>query len=93
MGLRGAEGEALPHPQDLAYLDLPAGPKGPAFLLRRNFRAIMRYNPAHKYALAVGRLSDRLRGEEPALVWPGGIGPMAEPERKELQRLPGREGI
>ncbi len=87
MGLRGVEGEALPHPEERAYLDLPAGPKGPAFLLRRNFRAIMRYNPAHKYALAVGRLSDRLRGEEPALVWPGGIRPMAEPERKELQRL------
>ena len=93
MGLRGAEGEALPHPEERAYLDLPAGPKGPAFLLRRNFRAIMRYNPAHKYALAVGRLSDRLRGEEPALVWPGGIGPHGRTGTQGAAAPAGREGI
>lgn len=87
LGLRRAGGGAFPHPEERAFLDLPAGIRGPAFLLRANFRAIMRYNPAHKYALAVGHLSDRLRGEEPALTWPDGIGPIAEPERKELQRL------
>ena len=47
----------------------------------------MRYNPAHKYALAVGHLADRLRGEERTLTWPDGIGAIAEPQRKELQRL------
>ncbi|MDE0034783.1 MAG: lytic murein transglycosylase [Deltaproteobacteria bacterium] len=87
LGLRRAGGGAFPLPEERAFLDLPAGIQGPAFLLRANFRAIMRYNPAHKYALAVGHLSDRLRGEEPALTWPNGIGPIAEPERKELQRL------
>lgn len=87
LGLRRAGGGAFPHPEERAFLDLPAGVRGPAFLLRRNFRAIMRYNPAHKYALAVGHLSDRLRGEGRALTWPDGIGPIAEPERKELQRL------
>ena len=87
LGLRRADGESFPHASDRAYLDLPAGADGPAFLLRRNFRSILRYNPAHKYALAVGHLSDRLRGEEQALAWPGGIGPVTEPERKELQRL------
>ena len=87
LGLRRPGGGALPYPDDRAYLYLPAGPHGPAFLLRRNFRSIMRYNPAHKYALAVGVLADRLRGEERTLVWPDGIAPIAEPERKELQRL------
>ncbi len=87
LGLRRAGGGALPHPEERAFLDLPAGVRGPAFLLRRNFRAIMRYNPAHKYALAIGHLSDRLRGEEGALNWPDGIGPIAESERKEMQRL------
>ena len=86
-GLRPAGGRALPHSLDRAYLYLPAGARGPAFLLRQNFRSIMRYNPAHKYALAVGHLADRLRGEEALLTWPDGIAPIAEPERKELQRL------
>lgn len=92
LGLRRAGGGAFPHPEERAFLDLPAGVRGPAFLLRANFRAILRYNPAHKYALAVGHLSDRLRGEEPALTWPGGIAAIAEPERKELQRLLAAEG-
>lgn len=87
LGLRRAAGGAFPHPEERAFLDLPAGIRGPAFLLRANFRAIMRYNPAHKYALAVGHLSDRLRSGEPALTWPDGIGPIAEAERKELQRM------
>ncbi len=86
-GLRRAGGGAFPHPEDRARLYLPAGAQGPVFLLRRNFRSIMRYNPAEKYALAIGHLSDRLRGEERVLAWPDGIRPMAEPDRKELQRL------
>ena len=87
LGLRRPDGQPLPYPEDRAYLYLPAGQEGPAFLLRRNFRSIMRYNPAHKYALAVGHLADRLRGQEEILNWPDAIRPMAEPERKELQRL------
>ena len=87
LGVRRARAGAFPHPSERAFLDLPAGIPGPAFLLRANFRAIMRYNPAHKYALAVGHLSDRLRGEEQALTWPDGISPITESERKELQRL------
>ena len=86
-GLRRAGGDAFPHPDDRAYLYLPAGKNGPAFLVRRNFRSIMRYNPAHKYALAIGHLADRLRGKGSLLTWPGGIRSMAEADRKELQRL------
>lgn len=87
MGLRRADGLAFPHPGDNAYLYLPAGTEGPAFLLGRNFRSIMRYNPARKYALAVGHLADRLRDEGALLRWPDGARPLAEAHRKELQRL------
>lgn len=87
MGLRRADGLAFPHPGDKAYLYLPAGTEGPAFLLGRNFRSIMRYNPARKYALAVGHLADRLRDEGALLSWPDGARPLAEAHRKELQRL------
>ncbi len=92
LGLRAAGRQPFPHPGDRAYLYLPAGREGPAFLLRRNFRSIMRYNPAHKYALAVGHLTDRLRGEKRTPAWPDGIVPMAEPQRKELQRLLAAKG-
>lgn len=87
MGLRRADGLAFPHPGDRAYLYLPAGTDGPAFLLRRNFRSILRYNPARKYALAVGHLADRLGDEGALLTWPDGARPLAEAHRKELQRL------
>lgn len=86
-GLRSSNGITVRHPGARAHLYLPAGRKGPAFLLRRNFRSIMRYNPTHKYALAVGHLAERLRGRGRSLAWPDGITPIPESERKELQRL------
>lgn len=92
MGLRRADGLAFPHPGDNAYLYLPAGTDGPAFLLRRNFRSILRYNPARKYALAVGHLADRLRDDGALLAWPDGARPLAEAHRKELQLLLAAKG-
>ena len=54
-----------------AYLLVPAGAQGPGFLMLQNFRAIMKYNPAEAYALAIGHLADRLRGGEPFVqAWP-----------------------
>lgn len=93
LGLRQAAGQTFSRPEDLAYLYLPAGAQGPAFLLLQNFRALMRYNPAPKYALAVGHLADRIRGA-PELVqaWPDGVRPLAENDRKELQRLLAAKG-
>ena len=46
---------------DAAIL-LPAGARGPAFLVGANFRAILRYNNSTSYALAVGLLAQRLAG-------------------------------
>ena len=59
-GLTRIDGRALGDGK--AGLLLPAGPKGPAFLVTRNFDAIYGYNPAESYALAVALLSDRLAG-------------------------------
>lgn len=44
---------------------LPAGHLGPAFLMSQNYDAILRYNNAPAYAIAVGHLSDRLQGAAP----------------------------
>ncbi|MBA2126797.1 lytic murein transglycosylase [Hyphomicrobium methylovorum] len=45
-----------------AYLMMPAGGYGPAFLAGQNFRVIRLYNTSDLYALFVGNLSDRIRG-------------------------------
>lgn len=39
-------------------------PHAPIFLVTKNFKALLRYNNATIYALAVGRLADRLRGAQ-----------------------------
>ena len=67
---------------------LPAGAKGPAFLVFRNFDAIYSYNAAESYALAIATLSDRLRGGA-ALVtpWPTDDPGLGRGERKQLQQL------
>ena len=87
-GLRRANGKAFPRPVDKAYLLVPAGARGPAFLMLNNFRVIMRYNPAEAYALAIGHLADRLRGDPPlAQAWPREERVLASAERYELQQL------
>jgi lytic murein transglycosylase len=49
----------LPAP---AYLMMPAGAYGPAFLALENFQVIRRYNTSDLYALFVGNLADRIAG-------------------------------
>lgn len=62
MGVTDAYGHALP-PLDLPTSVLvPSGGDGPAFLAYPNFDVIMRWNRSEYYALAVGRLADRIAG-------------------------------
>ncbi|MBN8920061.1 MAG: lytic murein transglycosylase [Rhizobiales bacterium] len=86
-GIRRADGSGFPRPQDRAYLLVPAGARGPAFLMLNNFRVIMKYNPAEAYALAIGHFADRLRGG-PAFVqaWPRDERVLSRSERYELQQ-------
>lgn len=60
-GVRTPGGAPLPEFTDGALL-LPAGARGPAFLVGPNFRTILRYNNATSYALAVGLLAQQLAG-------------------------------
>jgi len=41
---------------------IPAGHKGPAFMIYDNFKIIMRWNNSESYAIAVGHLADRILG-------------------------------
>jgi membrane-bound lytic murein transglycosylase B len=87
-GLRRVGGKPFARDTDKAFLLLPAGARGPAFLMLNNFRVIMRYNPAEAYALAIGHLADRLRGDPPlAQAWPRDERVLTSAERYELQQL------
>ncbi|MEI2384938.1 lytic murein transglycosylase [Breoghania sp. JC706] len=93
LGVTRTEGRDFPRPSDEAFLFAPAGAKGPAFLMLKNFEVIKRYNNADSYALAVGHLADRLRGGDAfARDWPEGDRPLNDDERKSLQALLNRLG-
>jgi membrane-bound lytic murein transglycosylase B len=86
-GVRPVAGQTLPNSQSPLSLLLPAGARGPAFLVTANFRAILSYNNAVPYALAVGHLADRINGGPPiAGFWPTDDPPLDKGGRAELQR-------
>ncbi|MFC3676734.1 lytic murein transglycosylase [Ferrovibrio xuzhouensis] len=60
LGVRRADGGELPKVQVAGALVQPDGAGGPSFLVYGNYRAILRYNCAHHYALTVSLLADRL---------------------------------
>ncbi|MEX6503410.1 lytic murein transglycosylase [Pseudomonas zhanjiangensis] len=77
-----------------ATLLLPAGHRGPAFLLLNNFRSILKYNNSTSYALAIGLLADGLRGGAGVKAsWPRGERQLGRSERIELQERLARNGL
>ncbi|WP_181298026.1 lytic murein transglycosylase [Pseudomonas sp. Q2-TVG4-2] len=77
-----------------ASLLLPAGYRGPAFLVLDNFRAILRYNNSSSYALAIGLLSERFDGAGKVRAsWPQGEQPLSRSERLELQERLSNQGF
>ncbi|MEW6254427.1 MAG: lytic murein transglycosylase [Pseudomonadota bacterium] len=92
LGITRPGGKAFPRATDTAFLLLPAGANGPAFLMLPNFSAILKYNPADAYALAIGHLSDRLRGGGTfAQNWPDERA-LSRSERVEMQQLLAQRG-
>lgn len=84
----GVKTAALPATldQESASLLLPAGYRGPAFLVLDNFRAVLKYNNSSAYALAVGLLSQRFQGAgQVAGSWPTDESPLSRSERIALQ--------
>ncbi|MFO1088476.1 MAG: lytic murein transglycosylase [Hyphomicrobiales bacterium] len=92
-------GVTLPNGKPLAGggsygLILPAGKNGPAFLVSRNFDALYAYNASIAYALAIGHLSDRLKGGGGFTTpWPTDDIGLTRAERKELQELLTKKGF
>jgi membrane-bound lytic murein transglycosylase B len=62
LGVTDAYGGTLPSLDITAAVLVPAGHRGPVFLVYDNFEVIMRWNRSEYYAIAVGRLADRIAG-------------------------------
>ncbi len=87
------EGTPLPALADASIL-LPAGARGPAFLVGPNFRTILRYNNATSYALGVGLLAQRLAGGPPVRAdWPRDLQPLSRAETIALQQALNARGF
>ena len=92
-GVRTMEGAPLPEFADGAIL-LPAGARGPAFLVGPNFRAILRYNNSTSYALAVGLLAQRLIGGSGVQApWPRNLPALTRSQLLALQTALNQRGF
>jgi membrane-bound lytic murein transglycosylase B len=86
-GVKALNGEALPLTDSSAAIYLPAGARGPAFLIFPNFRMLLKYNNAASYALAVSLLADRMMGAPPVKHdWPRDERPLSRNERLQFQK-------
>lgn len=70
LGVKTAQGHALPQLDQSAALIVPAGHMGPAFLVYDNFHVIMKWNYSEFYALSVGILANRIHGRRGLKVPP-----------------------
>ncbi|HLW93364.1 MAG TPA: lytic murein transglycosylase [Roseiarcus sp.] len=69
-GVTRADGGTMPQTGE-AELLMPAGLRGPVFLVTSNFRVIKTYNNSTSYALAVALLGDRaIGGGQLIAAWP-----------------------
>lgn len=93
-GVTTPSGRPFPEFATRLSLVLPAGARGPAFLVSGSFKAILKYNNSISYALAVGHLADRIGGAAPvAGLWPTDDPPLGRRDREDLQRELARSGF
>ena len=62
LGVRRADGGALPDGPEPAWLVLPGGATGPAFLVYQNYQALLKWNHSAYFALTVCQFADQLAG-------------------------------
>lgn len=90
-GFTLANGQSLPYSLDSAGLLLPAGNKGPAFLVGKNFDAFYGYNASENYALAIAHLSDmigqnRTTNVSFAMPWPTDDPGISRRQSRDIQQ-------
>jgi lytic murein transglycosylase len=92
-GVRSMDDAPLPTLIDASILQ-PAGARGPAFLVGRNYRTILRYNNSTSYALTVSLLAQRIAGG-PAVQapWPRDLRALSRGEMQAMQTALNRRGF
>jgi lytic murein transglycosylase len=84
-GVQTLDGTPLPALENTSIL-LPAGARGPAFLVGQNFRTVLRYNNSTSYALAVSLLAQRLAGGPTVQTpWPRDLQALTRAQVIQLQ--------
>ena len=85
-GVVSVTGKPIPDHGKAAVL-LPAGAKGAAFLVFKNFEVLENYNSADAYVIGVGHLADRIvGGSKIKAKWPREDRALSFAERQEMQR-------
>lgn len=93
LGVTTIDGKKIPNHGKSSIL-LPAGSKGAAFIIFKNFHVIERYNTADAYVIAVGHLGDRIMGGKKIQTkWPRGDKALSFKQKKQMQRLLRRKGF
>ena len=86
-GVKTASGDPLAVLDGNAAIFLPAGARGPAFLIFPNFRVLLKYNNAASYALAISLLADRMAGAGVVKHgWPRDERALSRNERLQFQK-------
>ncbi len=94
LGIVPASGGKFASQHADAFVMIPQGIDGPAFLVTKNFLAIMDYNLSHSYAIAVGHLGDRIRGGGGIQgAWPEVNFDLSFAERVEMQKRLSAQGF
>ena len=88
LGVARVRGEAFPPNKlsDSAFIVLPAGLKGPAFLATDNFSVLKLYNNSDVYAIFVGHLADMIVTNTP-VKFDGAWQPVERLPRDRIQRF------
>lgn len=92
-GVRALGDAPWPALADASIL-LPAGARGPAFIVGRNYRAVLRYNNSTSYALTVCLLAQRIGGGPGVqAAWPLDLRALTRGEMLALQTALNRRGF
>lgn len=86
-GVRTIDGQPLPALPGVTSILLLAGYQGPAFLVTKNYKTILKYNYSTSYALSVAYLGQRVMGGPSIKAkWPVNEPALSLSEREELQQ-------
>ena len=92
LGVRRADGQPMPHTAGDAYLLMPAGRLGPAFIVSGNFYTLKIYNNSDLYALYIVHLADRFSNDRPFQAPWGQTGGLRRPAVAAMQRAFEKKG-